>query len=142
MNVLLDTNILLDVLARREPFYAAAAEIWSLAERQEIRAFISAISMNNVYYVVRKAEGTAKARKAIRLIRDVFELVAPDSQIVNQAIDAEVDDFEDAIQYHSATRAKADCLVTRNPGDYPKMGLPILTPEEFLAMRRRQKPQP
>jgi predicted nucleic acid-binding protein len=141
MNVLVDTNILLDVLARREPFYARAAEIWSLAERREIRAFISAISFNNVYYIVRKAESKAKAQKAIRLMRDVFELVAPDSQIINQAMDAEVDDFEDAVQFHSAIRAKVRCLVTRNPDDYPKSDLPILTPEEFLALWRGQKPQ-
>ena len=136
MRVLVDTNVLLDVLARREPFYAAAAAIWSMAERGEIRAVISAISFNNVYYVVRRAEGRAKAEKAMRLIRDVFESVPPDGQIINQAIDAGMHDFEDAVQFHSAIRARAASLVTRNPGHFPKSELPVLTPEEFLAAWR------
>ena len=51
MKVLVDTNVLLDVLGKREPFYAAAAEPWSLAERREIRAFISSVSFNNIYYL-------------------------------------------------------------------------------------------
>lgn len=138
MRILVDTNILLDVLARREPFYAAAAAIWSLAERGEVRAAVSAISFNNVYYIVRRAEGRTQAQKAMRLIRDVFEAVPPDSQIINQAIDANMADFEDAVQFHSAIRAKATYLVTRNPGDFPKSALPILTPGEFLAAWRNK----
>jgi hypothetical protein len=94
---------------------------------------VSAISYNNVYYIVRRAEGRAKAEKAMRLIRDVFESVPPDGQIINQAIDAGMDDFEDAVQFHSAIRAKTVYLVTRNPNHFPKSELPILTPEEFLA---------
>lgn len=140
MTVFVDTNILLDVLAEREPFYNASAEIWSLAERHELRACVSAISFNNVYYVIRKAEGKTKADKAMRLIRDVFEIVAPDAQIINQAIDSGADDFEDAVQFHSAIRAKARCVITRNPGDYPKSELAVLTPHEFFILWRSQKP--
>ena len=138
MRILVDTNVLLDVLARREPFYAPAAAIWSLAERGEVRAVVSAISFNNVYYIVLRAEDRTQAMKAMRLIRDVFDSVPPDSQIINQAIDANMDDFEDAVQFHSAIRAKATYLVTRNPGDFPKSALPILTPDEFLAAWRNK----
>ena len=136
MRVFLDTNVLLDVLARREPFYAAAAEIWSLAERGEIQAFVSAISFNNIYYVVRKAEGKAHADLALRMLRDIFQVVAPDAQIINQAMDTEADDFEDAVRFHSALRAKTAHLLTRNPDDFPESDLSILTPEEFIAVRR------
>jgi predicted nucleic acid-binding protein len=137
VTVFLDTNVLLDVLARREPFYAAAAEVWSLAERGEFDAFVSAISFNNVYYIVRKAEGAQKANQALRLLRDVFRVVAPDVQILNQAMDADMTDFEDAVQFHSALRAQATHLVTRNPDDFPKGSLCVLTPEEFLAVRQQ-----
>jgi predicted nucleic acid-binding protein len=139
MKVLVDTNLLLDVLAKREPFYKAAANLWSLAETREIRAFISSVSFNNIYYIVRKAENKARADKAIRILRDVFEPVAPDSQIINQAIDMGLDDFEDAIQFCSAIRIKAVCLVTRDPGGFPKSGLSILSPEEFHVMWRTRK---
>jgi len=138
MKVFVDTNVLLDVLARREPFYVAAAQVWSLAERGEVQAFVSAISFNNVYYIVRKAENKRKADQALRLIRDVFHVVAPDSQIINQAIDAGLTDFEDAVQFHSAVRARAVHLVTRNPHDFPKSDLSILTRDEFLAVWREE----
>ena len=137
MNIFVDTNVLLDVLGRREPFYAAAAEVWSMAERGEVSGYVSAISFNNIYYIVRKAESKSKANKALVMLRDIFRVVAPDTQIINQAIDATIDDFEDAIQFHSAIRAKAAHLLTRNPDDFPKSNLSILTPEEFLAATAR-----
>lgn len=134
MRVFVDTNVLLDVLAHREPFYRASAQVWSLAELGEIEAYISAISLNNVYYIVRKAEGKAKADRAMRLLRDVFDSVAPDSKVINQAIDSGCADFEDGEQFHSAIRAKARFLITRNLGGFPRSKLPIVTPEEFLAV--------
>jgi len=134
MKVFVDTNVLLDVLAHREPFYSASARIWSLAERGEVGAYISAISFNNVYYIVRKAEDKATAERAMRLLRDVFDSVAPDGKVINQAIDSAFCDFEDAVQFHSAIRAKAQFLITRNPGDFPRSKLSVVTPEEFLAL--------
>jgi len=133
MRVFVDTNTLLDVLARREPFYAASARIWSMAESGQIQAFISAISFNNVYYVVRKADSRKKADAAMRLLRDVFKSVAPDEQILNQAIDSGMSDFEDAVQYFSAVRARVGHLVTRNPADFPTEPIAVVSPEEFLA---------
>ncbi len=134
MNVLVDTNVLLDVLARREPHYRASAQVWTLAERGEITAFVSAISYNNVYYIVRKAESKPAAHQAVKMLRDVFDSVAPDAKIINQAIDSECDDFEDAIQFHSAIRVHAQVLITRDPGDFPRSELAIATPEEFLQI--------
>lgn len=134
MKVFVDTNVLLDVLTHRDGFYDASARIWSLAERGEIEAFISAISFNNVYYITRKARDKPTADIAMRLLRDVFDSVAPDGRIVNQAIDSDFNDFEDALQFHSAARCQADYLVTRNPGDFPSTRPAVLTPEEFLAL--------
>jgi len=134
MRVFVDTNVLLDVLAHREPFYDASAQVWSLAELGEVTAYISAISFNNVYYIVRKVEDKATADRAMRLLRDVFDSVAPDSKVINQAIDSQFGDFEDAVQFHSATRAKAQFLITRNPRDFPRSKLPVVTPEEFLVI--------
>ena len=136
MKVFLDTNVLLDVLARREPFYAASAEIWSLAESGAVQGYISAISFNNIYYVIRKTAGKRNADKALRILRDIFVPVAPDTLILNQAIDSTMNDFEDAIQIHSAIRAGADCLITRNPGHFKAVetNLAISTPDEFLAV--------
>jgi hypothetical protein len=92
---------------------------------------------HNVFYIVRKARDTATARSALVLLRDVFACIAPDQRILNQAIDSEVLDFEDAIQLYSAIHEHADYLLTRNVGDFPSGILPILTADEFLAVINR-----
>jgi predicted nucleic acid-binding protein len=133
MNVFVDTNILLDVLARREPFYADSAEVWTLAETGRVAGFASALSLPNLYYLLRRTKGPQAARKALSIVRDIFTFVPLDVQIANQAIDAGVKDFEDAIQFFSALRAGAGVLVTRNPKDFPVGDVAIQTPAEFLA---------
>ena len=137
MRVHVDTNVLLDVLAKREPFWRNSARVWTLAESGQITAFISAISFNNCFYVVRKLAGSDRAYQTIRLLRDVFQPVDLSAQLLTQAIDAGFTDFEDAIQYVSAIHAQAQALITRNPDDFPRTGLSVLTPTEFLATRSR-----
>jgi predicted nucleic acid-binding protein len=134
VRIFVDTNLLLDVLVKREPFYTAAARVWTLAETGACEALVSAISFNNVFYIVRKAHDTATARRALVLLRDVFASIAPDQRILNQAIDSDIPDFENAIQLYSAIHARADYLLTRNVGDFPTGILPILAPDEFLAL--------
>lgn len=133
MRVCVDTNVLLDVLAKREPFYADAARIWSLAERGKLEALVSVISFNNIYYVVRKAANRKAADRALRLMRDVFTPITLDAKILGQAIDAGFRDFEDALQFHSAVHADAGFLITRDTSAYPTTDLPVVTPAEFLA---------
>ena len=134
MKVLVDTNVLLDVLARRDPFYVAASALWSMAERNRTDAWISAISYNNVYCILRKHGGRDAAHEAVRALRDVFDTVVLDLRIVNQAADSSTMDFEDAIQFYCAARIGADYLVTRNPSDFPSDGSVIVTPAEYLAV--------
>lgn len=133
MNVFVDMNVLLDVLARREPFYAHSVGVWTLAEQGRVRGFISAISFNNIYYVTRKLRTRQVARRMMAFLRDTFEPVPLDKQILDQAIDADFEDLEDAIQYFSAVRAKSDCLVSRDVNAFPRPDLPVLTPAEFLS---------
>ncbi len=132
--LLLDTNVLLDVLAARKPFYETAARIWSLAGHEDVEAFVSAISFNNVYYIVREAGGKAKADEALRTLRGLFTPVPLDAGLINQAMDAPIDDSEDAVQFHSAARRKCDYLITRDPDGFPSSGVPVLSPQEFLAV--------
>ncbi|HPC93706.1 MAG TPA: PIN domain-containing protein [Sedimentisphaerales bacterium] len=133
MNVFVDTNVLLDVLARREPFYAHSVGVWTLAEQGRVKGFISAISFNNIYYVTRKLRTRQAARRMMAFLRDTFEPVPLDKQILDQAIDADFEDLEDAIQYFSAVRAKSDCIISRDANVFPKPDLPVLTPAEFLS---------
>ena len=133
MKIFADTNILLDVLVERQPFYNTSAQIWTLAESGQIKACISTISFNNTYYVIRKLQGKATAQKVSQLLRDVFIPIPPANQVLFQAIDAEVDDFEDALQFHSALANGCNCLVSRDPDGFPPGPIPILSPVEFVA---------
>lgn len=133
MNVFCDTNVLLDVLTRREPFYEDSARVWTLAEGGDIRGLVSVISFTNVFYVVRRLRDRSAADRAIRLLRAAFAPVALDAQMLGQAIDSRFKDFEDAVQFFSALRSGAACLVTRNPRHFPTDDIPIQTPTEFLA---------
>jgi len=133
MKVFVDTNVLIDVLARREPFYADSARVWTLAEQGQVAGFISVISFNNIYYVVRRLRTRTVAERMMVLLRDTFTPVVLDKQILDQAIDGRFKDLEDAIQYFSAVRAGVDCLVSRDMPAFPKSDLPVVTPHELLT---------
>jgi predicted nucleic acid-binding protein len=134
MIAFLDTNILLDVLMARHPFYVSAAGIWTFAESRRFRAMISVISFNNIYYIVRKAAGKAKAIESMKLIRAVFEPVEMDAGLLDMTLASSYRDFEDALQFQSALSIKADYFVSRNPKDFPKTGPKVVSPEELLAI--------
>ena len=133
MDVFVDTNVLINVLAQREPFYADSARLWTLAEQGRVKGFISVISFNNIYYVVRKLRTRRVADRMMVLLRDTFTAVPLDKQILDQAIDTGFKDLEDAIQYFSAIRAGAACIVSRDTAAFPRSGLPVLTPQELLT---------
>jgi predicted nucleic acid-binding protein len=132
--IFIDTNVLYDVLGRRETFYGPSNAVWSLCEKGKIKGFISVISFNNVYYINRRMTNRSNAIDKISLIRDVFSMVALDEQVINQAIDSDFSDFEDAIQYFSAVRCDAECIVTRNKKDFKLSDIAVLSPEEFLSI--------
>lgn len=139
MRVLVDTNVLVDVVVERQPFYTDSVAFWTLAEQGQLTGLVSAISFTNIYYIVRRLEDTKKARRALQLLRDIFQVAACDQQVINQAINAKFKDFEDAVQYVSAVHAAADCLVSRNPSHFPAASdCPVLTPAEFLAAHRQK----
>jgi predicted nucleic acid-binding protein len=130
---LIDINILLDVLGEREPFVGDAAAIWTAAETRQIQAMVSADSFTTLYNLLRQASDPRTARRGLSLVLSVFEVVELDEPILRQSLDSPVKDFEDAVQYHSAVRGRADCIVTRDLRHYRNADLPILSPDSYLA---------
>lgn len=132
-SVFADTDIILDVLARRTPFYQPAARLFSLAERDEIKIYVSALSFANLHYILRK---NLPAKKTIETLKDLRKLVFVlplDDSIISRALEAGFKDFEDAIQYNTALTRGVAYLITRNGTDYPNPSLTVCTAEEFLA---------
>ncbi|MFM8729099.1 MAG: type II toxin-antitoxin system VapC family toxin, partial [Planctomycetaceae bacterium] len=136
------TNILIDVLANRQPFYEDSAALWTLSERRTITGLVSVLTFTNTFYIVRRLRDLKTARGALTLIRDAFTPVSCDGDIINQAIASRFGDFEDAVQYMSAIQIGADCLVSRNVSHFPGSGgCPVLTPAEFLAAHLFESPR-
>ena len=135
----IDTNVLLEVLVRRKPFWDDSAAVWALCETGKIEGIVSSLSLPNVFYVICRAADVKTARRAIVILRDIFTIVPLDAQLINQAIDAGGDDFEDAIQFFSALRAGVSVLITRNTRHFPAGELAVQTPAEFLASRGSPK---
>ena len=133
MKVFFDTNVVLDVLLDRKPFYHDSVALWTMAEHGTITGVIAAISCTNIAYIITRLQHRTAARKALSALRDVFTIAATDAQVISQAMDARFDDFEDAVQYFTALHAGADSIVTRNAIHFPRSGCPVVSPTEFLA---------
>ncbi|HEX4056312.1 MAG TPA: PIN domain-containing protein [Tepidisphaeraceae bacterium] len=131
--VFFDTNVLLDVLLARKPFVRDAQRLWSLAEEGQIQAVVSAVSFLNVYYVVRRLASRREADRAVRGMQAVFQVAPVTREVIDQAIEADAADFEDAVQHACAVRAAALCIVTRDGRHFARSALPILAPDAFLA---------
>ncbi len=131
-----DTNILLDVVLRREPFFRDSAAIWAMCETGEAKGFVSAISLNNVHYVASKWIGHDNAMSAVRLILAIFSVVPLDLDILREAADVPHIDFEDDIQLASALRCGANYLISRNTADYPTGLIPVLTPADYRVFAK------
>lgn len=132
--VFVDTNILLDVFLRREAFVDASVAVIADCESGKVKGFVSAISLNNLHYILTRHIGKNKALEAVRIVLNVFTVVALDEKILRLAADLAHKDFEDAIQLYSALQAGAVYIVTRDANHFPKNGIPILSPSDYLTM--------
>jgi len=131
--VLCDINFILDIFLEREPFYASAARIFTMIEAKHVKGYLCANSFPTLFYILAKEFKRDKAMKVLEKVRIVFRVATVDEKVIDLSLASDFKDFEDAVQCYSAINTKADCLITRNKGDYITATLPILTPEEFLA---------
>lgn len=131
--VLCDINVILDILLLREPFHRPAAVVFGALERGEARGYLCAVSFPTLHYLLVKHVGTIAAMQSLNKIRTVFRVAPVDEKVVDLALASNIRDFEDAVQYYAAVRVGADVLITRNKKDFPVRGVPVLTPEEYLA---------
>jgi predicted nucleic acid-binding protein len=133
--IFLDTNVILDMLRQRKPFVEASAAVWDLLERRMADGYVSAISFNNIHYIMRRSVSSASANQAMRIMMDTLNVIPLDGKVLSKAMDAaKFKDFEDAIQFFSAIQCNAEYLITRNVKDFPQTDIPALDPESFLAL--------
>lgn len=131
----IDTNIILDLLAKREPFYQSAARLFSLADKKEIQLFVSALSFANTNYILSKINNSNKAREALLKFKVLVTIVELNDKIVELSLsDSSFTDFEDGLQYYSALKVEADIIITRNLKDFRTASIPVVTAQTYLLI--------
>lgn len=130
--VFLDTNVLLDYIQQREEFCECAETILRLGYNRRVALLASALSFSNIAYIVRKTYKGAALYEVFVRLRSIINCTTLNENMVDAAIALRAPDFEDALQYYSALGVGADCIVTRNVGDFAFSRIPVLTPAEFV----------
>jgi len=130
--VLLDTNIILDVALQREPFFETAIQLFGKIDEGEIKGFLTASSITDIYFISKKTCGREKTIAFIRELIDVFEVLSVTKQTIMDALASEFIDFEDAVQYCVADINRMDVIVTRNKSDFKFSTIEVNTPDELI----------
>ena len=138
MKLFLDTNVLLDFLGERDPFYISAAKIATLADKRSLQIIVSALSFATISYFLTKYEGLEKAKVKLRKFKIICEICELDELIIEKGLNSDFPDFEDSLQYYSALRSDCDIIITRNGKDFKKSELPVMSPDEFLNSIRKK----
>lgn len=133
--ILVDTNIILDLLAKRALFFAEAQQLFTLADKNKVKLYVSSLTIANTYYVLSHSLKIQDARKIIRKFKILVSVLAVDEKIIDLALDSEFIDFEDAIQYYAAAENGVDLIITRNLKDFKPSIIPVLTAKDYLTSR-------
>lgn len=131
--VLFDTNIILDALASRKPYNREAEQLFLLVAKEQITGFITANSVTDIYYLIRKNLSENDARKAIRNLLLLFEIVDITKNDCEIAIDIDNSDYEDAILLVCANKSKIETIVTRDKEFLNYQDFNIVKPNILLS---------
>jgi predicted nucleic acid-binding protein len=129
----IDTNILLDLLGERHPFYEPIAKLTTLAEKGKVNLVASPISYATVNYLLTKNESPEIAKEKLRKFKIISDISKLDEHIIEKGLNSAFKDFEDSLQYFSALDSNCEIIITRNGKDFKESLLPVMTAEEYLA---------
>lgn len=133
-HVFIDTNVVIDFLANRPPFAMDAARLFNLTIDRKVRIYVSAVSYNNIYYILRQSLTNNATIKLLDELAEMTEITDVTSAIIRQSLKTDFKDYEDAIQYYCALSIpKINFIVTCNTKDFKKSTLPALTPTEAIV---------
>ena len=131
--VFVDTDVVLDLLAERIPFFHFSAVLFTFAEMKKLELYTSPLILANTFYILRKQLGNDGAKSALRKLRILLHVVDSSESIIDKALNSDFSDFEDAIQYYTALEHGINVILTRNLRDYKKTSVIVQTPEAYLV---------
>lgn len=130
--IFVDTDVVFDLLAKREPFYTYAAQLFTNADKQEVTICVSSRCFGNLNYILSKHKSAIEARKILSRFKVLVTILPVDDKIIELALNSDFKNFEDAIQYYCAIENGINILITRNLKDFKPVRIPVLTAEEFV----------
>ena len=134
MKILLDTNIVLDLLMDRMPFSDFAVKLFSTVEVGTVSGYLCGTTITTIYYLTSKTVGAPQAREEIKKLLSLFEVAPVNRHVLESALVADFNDFEDAVIHEAACHVGADALVTRNQKDFSKSRIPVYSSEEMAKI--------
>lgn len=135
--ILIDLNVVVDALNRREPFFEASAAVLAAAESGRIEGWLAAHSVTTLFYLIARSTSPAAARVHLTRLEQFLKIAAVDGRTIEQALALPYKDFEDAVQMMAAVHAGVEYVVTSDLSGFKAGPLPVLSPPELLAMLRR-----
>ncbi|MBO4604323.1 MAG: PIN domain-containing protein [Clostridiales bacterium] len=135
MKVLIDTNVMIDAITKRDNASSFSADVIALCSSNRITGFAAPHSFSNLYYILRKEYSDKNRRVIIGEYSKILNVVSLNEDVINSALNNNnITDFEDAIQYACAESVGADYIVTRNVKDYGRSSIKAITPEELINL--------
>lgn len=134
--VFVDTDVILDLLARRIPHFHFSAVLFTFAEMKKLELYTTPLILANTFYILRKQLGNDSAKNAVRKLRILLHVIYSTESVIDKALNSDFPDFEDAIQYYTALEYQIPVILTRNIRDYKKASVIVQTPVSYLVTRK------
>ena len=131
-NIFVDTNIIIDLLAKRELFYKDAQALFTLSDKKEIQLCISSLSFANAYYSIVKHHKDIDAKKYLAKFKVLVKVLPLEDKAIELALASDFNDFEDGLQYFIAMDNESDIIITRNKKDFKNAKIPVMTAGEYI----------
>lgn len=138
--IFVDSDVVIDFFTDREPHANPASELFELNEQGDVKLYVSTVSINNIYCIVRRFLGHKKTLEIIEILTEMTEIVGTTKKEIIQALKNNFTDYEDSIQYSTALTIKdLDIIITRNIKDYRNSSIAVMTPLNFLKMKEKNE---
>ena len=138
--LLVDSDVVIDFFTDREPHANPASELFELSQQGSLQLYLSAVSINNIYYIVRRFLGHKKTLEVVETLTEMTQIVGTTKKEIIQALKNNFKDFEDSVQYSSALSVvDLDAIITKNTKDYRNSSIAVMTPLNFLKMKDKNE---
>ncbi|MCC5625324.1 PIN domain-containing protein [Nostoc sp. CHAB 5715] len=132
--MLFDSDVLLDILAQRQPFVAASARALNTVMQNQVQGYVSGHAVTNIFYILRRQVGNEVARELLAKLLQHLQVASVTDEVIRQALNSPIKDFEDAVTSAAALTAGLEIIMTRNTPDFVASLVPAMLPDEFLTM--------